>query len=198
MPEETRSDNLTRPLRSFCIEDQQEQVSRRKWQEIWNYLMFIADQKLGDELRRKVGVSDIVQQSLIDVQVNIKSFQGDEQALRAWLKKLVQNNVTDAWRYFCEAGKRDVRREQAYQTNELIDPDQLTASSICRHREADEQLLDAVASLSPRRRQVITLRHQKNLAFDEIADVMDTSEGAARRMYSRAVEKLRQNLNPRG
>jgi RNA polymerase sigma factor (sigma-70 family) len=53
----------------------------------------------------------------------------------------------------------------------------------------------ALARLPENLRQVIHWRHRENLKFSEIAERLDTTEGAAQRLWARAIERLRAELS---
>src|SRR4051812_42174921 len=77
------------------------------------YLLRVADQELGDDLRAKVGASDLVQQTMLDATHAFARFDGDGAAeLRAWLRRLLLNNLASFGRRH-RAAKRSVGREVA-------------------------------------------------------------------------------------
>ena len=64
--------------------------------------------------------------------------------------------------------------------------------------EADEtatRVQQAMARLSPMQRDVFTLRVQEGRAYKEIAEVLGTTEGAARVHYHNALRAVKEWLN---
>lgn len=61
-------------------------------------------------------------------------------------------------------------------------------------REQGRRLAAAVERLPLMQRQVFLLRAQQDLAYGEIAEALDTSEGAARVHYHHAVRRLKQAM----
>ena len=61
--------------------------------------------------------------------------------------------------------------------------------------ETSRRIRDAVAKLSPMQRDVFTLRVSEGLSYKEIADVLDSTEGAARVHYHNAVRVVRELLD---
>ena len=59
----------------------------------------------------------------------------------------------------------------------------------------DEQLWASVAELPDKQRTAVTLRFLIDSSYGEIADVMGTSEEAARRNVHEALKRLRKELN---
>src|SRR5437667_11805139 len=73
------------------------------------YLLLIAQQELDPELRAKGGASDLVQETFVKAHRHFAHFQGDSDVeLRAWLRRLLLNNLADFRALYREAGKRQV------------------------------------------------------------------------------------------
>jgi RNA polymerase sigma-70 factor (ECF subfamily) len=67
--------------------------------------------------------------------------------------------------------------------------------SLCAStREQIVRLQTALLALDDEKQRVLRLRHQEQLTFVEIGQHMDRSEEAARKLWGRAVEELRQRL----
>ena len=78
------------------------------------YLLAIANQRLDPALRAKSGASDIVQETFLEAHRDIAQFggtTGDE--LKAWLLRLMLNNLANSARHYKATGKRSVDREVA-------------------------------------------------------------------------------------
>jgi RNA polymerase sigma-70 factor, ECF subfamily len=167
-------------------------------EQVRNYLLLAADRGLSDGLRAKLGASDIVQQTMLEAQQGFARFAGtSEEELRAWLVKIVEHNLIDSARRYRQTQQRDVSREVPIDTGDgqlEIAGRQKTASSIVRRRETDEELLRAVGQLPSRHREVIELRHRQGLSYAEIGAKMGMTEVAARKLWSRAVATLREEL----
>src|SRR5215469_11026738 len=76
------------------------------------YLLLVAGRELDPELRAKGGASDLVQDTFLEAQRDFGQYHGasgDE--LRAWLRRLLLNNVANFTRQYRERAKRDVGRE---------------------------------------------------------------------------------------
>ena len=61
--------------------------------------------------------------------------------------------------------------------------------------ETRTRMRQAVDRLSPKQREVFTLRVNEGLTYKEIADVVDTTEGAARVHYHNAVRVIKEFLD---
>lgn len=61
--------------------------------------------------------------------------------------------------------------------------------------ETSANLSEAIAALAPREREVILLRFQQGVDYDEISEITGLSYGGARNTVARAVAKLRRHLS---
>jgi RNA polymerase sigma factor (sigma-70 family) len=73
--------------------------------------------------------------------------------------------------------------------------DTATPSQKVVHREEAARLEKALARLPADYRQAILLRHRDNSSFPEIARQLGISENAARKLWVRAVAKLKNELS---
>jgi len=166
------------------------------------YLMLVADRQLDPQLRRRVGASDLVQETLVRAQKHLEQFEGQsEAALRAWLRQMVLHSASNARRTHRECKKRDQRREVAIGTGEsslggmdALAAQQETPSKVLSAREEEERLLAALEQLRPRDKQVIELRNFERQSFSEIGVALQLSAGSARKVWLRAIERLRCQL----
>jgi len=104
----------------------------------------------------------------------------------AWLFQIARNAALDHYR---RAGRRS-RAEQALarQPTASVEPD-----AIAQERIVYRELMEAVARLPERQREVIGLRHS-GLSFLEVGRLMGSSEDAAKMLYHRALRALRAAL----
>ena len=61
--------------------------------------------------------------------------------------------------------------------------------------EARKRLTEAVTQLSPTQREVFTLRVAQGLSYKEIAELVGTTEGAARVHYHNAMRAVKEFLD---
>ncbi len=164
------------------------------WTRLRAYLRLTADHDLDGILQNKMDASDIVQQSLMEAHQGFSRFRGQsEHEIRAWLVRLVRHNLIDARRRFVETDKRNVSRELSAHTRALPGPDK-TPSSLVSRKEQDEELMRAVTLLPARNQQILELRHRQGLSHAEIAEELGMTEMAARQLWSRTVDQLRNQL----
>lgn len=166
-----------------------------------SYLNLLADRKLGADLKPKCSRSDLVQQTFIDAQDAFVRFGGtDPDELRAWLERILLNNLGDVARHFRDAQKRQIHREIPLADNGAnIDGliDRSTPSKKVAALEENEQLRQALARLPEDYQQAIVLRNLQRRTFDEIAATMGRSIGAVKKLWGRAILKLKDEMKRR-
>jgi RNA polymerase sigma-70 factor (ECF subfamily) len=166
-------------------------------EEHWQYLVLIAGQHVGRDLQSKVGASDIVQQSMLEAQRSIGQFRGSsERELRAWLAQIVRRNVIDQARRYRETRGSTTAKEVSWSVapkNSLAKEGE-TPSFLVRRAEFDQELIRAIAQLSPRHQQIIEMRHRDGMTHAEIAERINISVEASRQLWTRAVRHLQQIL----
>jgi RNA polymerase sigma-70 factor (ECF subfamily) len=166
------------------------------------YLLLIAQQELDAALQAKGGASDLVQQTFLEAQRDFSGFHGTTHAaLLAWMRRLLLNNLANFRRDF-QRDKRQVGREIALATGDSsvrsagdLDAQAPTPSVELMNAEQTAALERAVASLPEDYRRVIQLRYRDERSFEAIADLMERSENAVRKLWSRAIERLQQQLD---
>lgn len=162
------------------------------------YLLALAQDEVGHDLRAKMGASDIVQETCIKVANRFENFRGDSRAeLFGWLRTILQNNMHDARRKFRGTAGRDVTREvsidqgkSAFDRAAQLAADQLTPGSTAAYGEQVDALKLAMQQLPEDYQRVIEMRNWKRLPFAEIGRSLDRTEEAARKLWSRAVVQL--------
>jgi RNA polymerase sigma-70 factor (ECF subfamily) len=156
----------------------------------------VAGDELPPELRAKAGASDLVQQTFLEAHQAFPGFRGTtEEELRAWLRRILRHNLANFIRDFRNTDKRRVAREDPAATVGLPAAD-LSPGSQAVAREEAEALERALARLPEEYRQAILLRQQEGLSFAALATRLGRTEEAARKLWSRGVERLRQELQP--
>ncbi|MFO0806889.1 MAG: sigma-70 family RNA polymerase sigma factor [Gemmataceae bacterium] len=166
-----------------------------------DYLLAIANRQLDSALQAKGGASDIVQETFLEAQRDFAQFSGTTGSeLRAWLVRLLMNNVANFARHYKATGKRELKREVALPGDTPsglsggLAADTPTPSVEAMAEERAEAVRRAVDRLPEDYRRVILLRNREDRPFDEIARLMGRSENAVRKLWFRAVELLQHEL----
>jgi RNA polymerase sigma-70 factor (ECF subfamily) len=165
------------------------------------YLLAIANRQLNPALQAKGGPSDIVQQTFLEAQRDFEQFRGSTvEELQAWLKHLLLHNVADFARGFERTDKRRIDREVTLPGSSTsnasggLAADTPTPSLRAMAEEQAVKLRRALEALPEDYRQVIVWRYQEEQSFAEIAQRMNRSENAVRKLWFRAIERLEQEM----
>ena len=157
------------------------------------YLTAIAMAELPDAMLRKLGASDLVQETILNGFENYASFRGStKEELAGWLRTILLHvlaNLQKAYR----SQKRDLDLEVPADS-QIVNPLQESPSHAALTREQWSSLEQALSRLSEESQKVVLLRHRENLTFAEIGVRMGKSEDAARKIWARAIEQLQQKL----
>jgi RNA polymerase sigma-70 factor (ECF subfamily) len=132
------------------------------------------------------GIEELVQDTFVKAFASLDTFRG-ESSLRTWLFTIERRLMLDRRR----AERRDratVPIEDADQVSEYGALDALIAE------ETQEKVRRSLEALSPTQREVFILRVQQGLSYREIAEVVDSTEGAARVHYHNAVRTVKEFL----
>src|SRR4051794_23531047 len=167
-----------------------------------------------DRLRRMVAVrmdrrlaarldpSDVVQEALADAGQRLDEYLRDRPtAFYPWLRQFAWERLVDLHRRHVQAQRRSVAREEA---RDVGLPDESASALVERlvgsgtspsrrliRAELRERVQSGLASLGPRDREVLVLRHLEGLSTAEVAAVLGLSSGAVMTRHTRALVRLR-------
>jgi RNA polymerase sigma-70 factor (ECF subfamily) len=154
-------------------------------------------------LRAKCGVSDIVQEVILDANRRLDQFRGQSEGeWRGWLLAILRNRLRMARRHYLEVGKRRAglevpivppERAGAGRPPEPIDPSASPGGKAAR-RELEARLLEALDRLPEGDRRVVRWHHEDQLTFEQIAGRLGISTEAARKRWARSLVRLRETL----
>lgn len=168
-----------------------------------DHLLRRAHRQLARKLQRKVSPSDLVQETFLEAIRDFAQFHGGHaDELVAWLHRILVNNSLNVGRDYSDTEKRAVDREVSLLgrdtrgggTLEVQRSTPTPSDQAIAHEEAT--LLDtALAGLPVHYRRILHLRYHDQRTFVQIGKTLRCSAGAARKMWTRAVERLRQVLD---
>jgi RNA polymerase sigma-70 factor (ECF subfamily) len=165
------------------------------------YLLAVANEEMGTTLREKSRPSSLVQRTMITAQERFDRFRGaSEGELLAWLRGILLNHISDLSKYF-HREKRHMGRELSLERDldgadrgGLVADERTTPGHKMLRDEEAEDLVRALARLPDDYREVIVLRNWERLPLDEVGRRMQRSGDAARKLWTRAIDALRQEL----
>ena len=131
-------------------------------------------------------IEELVQDTMVKAFASLDTFRGDS-SLRTWLFTIERRLMLDRRR--AERRNREtVSVEDSDRVSEFGALDSLIAD------ETQEKVRRSLDALSPTQREVFTLRVQQGLSYREIAEVVHSTEGAARVHYHNAVRTVKEFL----
>src|SRR5262249_50248096 len=153
-------------------------------------------------LRAKGSASDLVQETFLEAQRRFGQFDGDANGqLRSWLRSLLLHKAAKLGRRYHRTRKRQLSREIPLADNRpaSVHPSHVAApgptpSVQVMFEEQQRRLLEAIDRLPVEYRTVMSLRYQQALPFDEIGRQLERSADAARMLWARAVDRLKQTM----
>jgi len=171
------------------------------------YLLMIANEVIGPELQAKLDASDVVQDTFLEAQRHLGVFRGTTNAeMRAWLRKILECRLANVRRTYLVTEKRAAGREVTFDSFQAesgagIESLKCRAPSPSNHAVRNEwstALEQALIRLPEHYRQAVTWRHVEQLSWDEIGRRMGSTADAARKVWSRAIQRLRRELAEHG
>lgn len=160
-----------------------------------NYLLLTANQELEPEIQAKVAPSDVVQKTYLEACRDFEQFRGNtEGELLAWLRGILRHNLANVRRDFRATGKRQLDRERPFAGALEFPNSQLTPGAVLVAKEQREIVVRAMEQLPEHYRVVLQLRQQENCSFAEIGKRTGKTAEAARKIWARAVEHLKEIL----
>jgi len=160
--------------------------------------------ELGEGLRGRVEVDDLLQETMLRAFRSIAQLKGEtDDTLRSWLTGIAHHVVIDRARQLT-ARKADYRREVSLDaplagvsgdssslSMEVPSP-AASPSRILRREERLERLLEAIQSLTPDHRQVLILTLIERLSAKEVGLRMQRTDKAVSMLLVRAMRALRE------
>jgi RNA polymerase sigma-70 factor (ECF subfamily) len=132
-------------------------------------------------------IDELVQDTFVRAFGSIDSFRG-ESSLRTWLFTIQRRLLVDRRR-------SSRRRRSEVQVQEDDVATEYTALDGVVADETERRLMGVLGRLSPMQREVFSLRVSEGLSYREIADVLGSTEGAARVHYHNALRAVKELLN---
>lgn len=128
-------------------------------------------------------VDDLVQEALFRAFRKLDTWRG-EASLRSWLCCIAGNLLKDEHR---RSKGRQVVSIEDHQVVDPADPHEEATAN-----ESEGRLRAGLQTLPRLQREVFLMRAQQGCEYDEIAEALDTTPGAARVHYHHAVKRLKE------
>jgi RNA polymerase sigma-70 factor (ECF subfamily) len=163
------------------------------------YLRCVIDLRMDDELRRRVDVSDVVQETQLEAIGRMQEYlRGPTVSFRIWLRQTALEQLINLRRRHVLARKRTVRSQVRLPDHSSVALAQnllpRRPSEIVRGAELAQQVRQAVAEMDEPDREIILLRHFEELTNAEAAELLQIDPAAMRKRHGRALRRLGQQL----
>lgn len=156
----------------------------------------IALKELRCDILAKEDPSDLVQQTYLEASRDLSTCSATtEKGIGAWLRGIFRHRLAKLVRRYRKTKKRNVNLEVQLKNEPQISSSEnpvRRASS----REQERLLAEAIARLPDDYRRVVLLHSQFEKSFEDISGMIDRSPEAVRKLWSRALEWLRVELEP--
>jgi RNA polymerase sigma-70 factor (ECF subfamily) len=137
-------------------------------------------------LGQRSDIEEVVQDTFVRAFGSIESFRADS-SLRTWLFTIERRLILDRRR-------ADRRRKDDALVDERDAATEFDALDEIVAEEAQTQVRRAVDQLSRLQREVFLLRVNEGLSYKELAEVVGSTEGAARVHYHNAMRAVKESL----
>jgi len=127
--------------------------------------------------------ADVLQNTLLKVWQNLDSFRGDSK-LSTWMYTIAHNEALTF------LGKMQAEREVTLDDPEGYLQNQIEGDRYFDGNETQRQLLQAIATLPNRQRQVFNMRYFDEMTYEEISLILGASVGALKASYHFATEHI--------
>lgn len=168
--------------------------------QLQSFLRTSTRKHMDQSLKHKVGESDIIQQSLIQIINHFENFRGKTTAeLKGWINTIVANEMNGIRRKF-RAAKRDYTLESPIEDKTSTSPGnvpadaQLTPSTHALQQERRQLFYETLRKLSTDHAEIIRLRYIENIPTEEIAKRMNRSPNAVNKLWLRAMFEFEKEI----
>lgn len=160
-------------------------------QEAFRELISVYKERLYWHIRNMVknhdDTDDILQNTFIKVFKNIGQFKGDSK-LYSWMYRIATNESIT----FLNKRARKLHITSEELQNQIID--NLESDVYFEGEEIQLKLQKAIASLPDKQQQVFNMKYFEELKYREMAEILNTSEGALKASYHIASKKIEEFL----
>lgn len=168
-----------------------------------NSLRQLVRMRLDQKIQRRVDVSDVVQDILVEANRRMQRYLNDPiMPFHLWLRQIARDRIIDAHRRHRVSSRRSVDREQpmaaprgydqsSIQLAAIIGDDRLTPAAAALQKEIAGRIEIAITKLDDKDSEIVIMRHYEMLTNQEIATALELTEPAASMRYLRAVRRLK-------
>ena len=168
-----------------------------------NSLRQLIRMRLDHKIQKRVDVSDVVQDVLIEANRRLQRYLADPMMpFHLWLRQIAKDRIIDAHRRHRVSAKRSVDREQqmvaprgydqsSIHLASILGDSRLTPAAAALQKEMARTVEGAIARLEEKDCEIIVMRHYEQLTNQEIGQLLGLTEPAASMRYLRAIRRLK-------
>ncbi len=167
-------------------------------------LLRMVDLRMDPALRQRIGASDVLQETWVEVNDRIADWLADPRMpFFVWVRFLAAQRLQKLRRFHVATKKRSVGKQVGLgafaNATSVALADRLIVSGVSPSgaavgAEMRLQLEEALEGMKPQDREVLVLRHFEQLSNNEVAQELGINVPAASRRYRRALGRLRDVL----
>ena len=166
----------------------------------------MVEMRLDPRLQSRIDASDVIQDAYLDVMTRLDAYlRAPKVPLFLWLRLVVGERLRKLHQHHLGTQRRDAGLEVSLYRGALpaASSAALAAQLLGRHTSPTQaavraerllRLQEALNSLDPLDREVLSLRHFEELNRAETAQVLGIGESAAAKRYLRALKRLKATL----
>lgn len=128
-------------------------------------------------------VMDISQNVFINIYKYLPNFKGDSD-ISTWIYRIT---VNETMRFFSQKYEKQKSHVENFEQNLS---DRQTSYLDLSEEEIEAVFEKALASLPEKQRMVFSLRYYEEMPYQQMSEVLKTSEGALKASYHQAVKKI--------
>ncbi len=155
-------------------------------------LMSTYQERLYFQVRRLVteheDANDVLQNCLVKVYRNIDRFEG-KSSLYTWLYRIATNEALTFLKQKKKRNNLPLEQEEGPDLGERLKADPWFDGD-----EAQIRLQEAIEQLPEKQQIVFRLRYFEEMSYKEMAQVLDTSEGALKASFHHAAKKIEKRI----
>lgn len=140
--------------------------------------------------------ADATQDAMIKVYKSINSFKGHS-SFSTWLYRIVTNTCLDELRKRKKdktlSYDKEIETEEGTMEREIPDTRNIP-EEVVERKEQLQDLVQAINGLPQQYKTVIVLRDIKGFSYEQIAEILDCSQGTIKSRISRARMALKENI----
>jgi RNA polymerase sigma-70 factor (ECF subfamily) len=166
----------------------------------------MVEMRLDWRLQARLDASDVIQEAYLEIAGRLEEYlQNPALPLFLWMRLVVGERLLKVHRHHLGTQMRDASREVSLYREALpaASSAALAAQLLGKHTSPTQAVLraermlrlqEAINTLDPIDREVLSLRHFEELTRQEAAQVLGIAEGAAAKRYIRALKRLKNVL----